>query len=126
MQGQASLCCPLVECSGDAIGGLGGSILAADVETAQLLLIDDKHRPHEIILYNVLFVLDSPMNLISPQRWAHESAIKERANKGTFFCNFGDESIFVWSNIRCKKTIFNDPATNLHILQCKDINYETV
>ena len=66
------------------------------------------------------------MNLMSPQRWAQENVIKERTIIGTFFCNIGNESIFVWSNIRCEKTIFNDPATNLHILKCKDINYGTV
>ena len=110
---------PLVKCSGVEIGGLGGSISAAGVGTIQLSIVDDQHRPHNIILHNVLYVPESPVNLISPQRWTQESVMKEGANKGTFFCNFGDESIFVSNKRQYMKTIFNDPVTNLPILQCK-------
>ena len=113
---------PLVKCSGVEIGGLGGSISAAGVGTIQLSIVDDQHRPHNIILHNVLYVPESPVNLISPQRWTQESVMKEGANKGTFFCNFGDESIFVSNKRQYMKTIFNDPVTNLNIHK-KDLKF---
>ena len=116
----------LLKCTGVKIGGLGGSVSAKGVGSVQLSIIDDQHRSHNIILHNVLYVPDSPVNLISPQRWAQESVMKEGTSKGTFFCNFGDESIFVWNNRQYMKTIFNDPANNLPVLQCKGSNEDTV
>ena len=117
---------PLVKCSGVEIGGLGGSVSAKGVGTVKLCIIDDQHRPHDIILHNVLYVPDSPVNLLSPQRWAQESTMKEGSCKGTFFCSFGDESIFVWNKRQYMKTIFNDPLNNLPILQCKGANEDVV
>ena len=71
------------------------------------------------------YVPESPINFISPQRWAQESDTKEGSNKGTFFCNFGDESFF-WNKIQYMKTIFNDPANNFPVLQYKGTNEDVV
>lgn len=57
----------LVKCNGVEIDGIGGSVTAKGVGTIKLSLIDDQHRPHNIILHNVLYVPSSPVNLISPQ-----------------------------------------------------------
>ena len=52
--------------------------------------------------------------------------MKEGSNKGTSFCNLGDESIFVWNQRKYMKTIFNNPATNLPVLQCKGNNEDSL
>ena len=116
----------LVKCKGVEISWLGGSVSAKGVGTTKLSLINDQHRSHNILLHNVLYVPASLVNLISPQRWAQESDMKEGSNKGIFFCNFGDEAIFVWNQRKYMKSIFNDPDTNLPVLQCKDNDEDTL
>ena len=74
----------------------------------------------------MLYVPESPVNLIRPQKCAQESAMKEDYNKGTFFCDFGDEFIYVWNKQYYIKTVSNDPTTNLPVLQCKDTNEDIV
>ena len=116
----------LVKCNGVIIREIGGSVVAKGVGIIQLSIIDDQHRYHNIIPHNILYVPEYHGTLICPQRWAQESDMKERSNKEMLFCNFGGESIFVWNERKHMKTIFNDPATNFPVLQCKVANEDIV
>ena len=55
------------------IQGVGGKVKVTGVGTIKIRIVDDDGITHELLIHNVLYVPESPVNLLSPQRWSEQS-----------------------------------------------------
>ena len=97
---------------GVTLRGIGGEIHAHGVGTVKLRMTDDNGDLVDLIIHNVLYIPESPMNLISPQKLGTRSA-----DDGIepFIYTEGPNTLFGWDK-QVMKTVHHSPTFNLPLL----------
>ena len=86
----------IMPCPKINIKGIGGQLNAKGYGTIKFKIVDDHGKTHEMLVHNVLHVLDSPVNLLSPQKLARDD--EYNGISGTCFLTCGNSSHFIWNN----------------------------
>ena len=93
------------------IQGVGGKVKVTGVGSLKFRIIDDDGVTHDLLIHNVLYVPESPVNLISPQRWSETSTNLD----GT-----GGVTILFWDNKQFTKLIPHNPDLKIPIMTVND------
>ena len=102
----------ITKCHHINIQGLNSKVKATGYGTISFTVLDDSGQLHKMIVNNVLYVPEAPINLLSPQRWSQTSDDK----RGTLEATFGYETIMVWGDQQYMKTIQHHPDLNIPLL----------
>ena len=71
-------------CRNVKIQGVGVNIKATGFGTIKIRVIDDNGAIHSMLIHNVLYVPEAPLNLLSPQKWARGQGTNRKAFEATF------------------------------------------
>ncbi len=91
------------------IKGMGGRIKVRGYGTIKIRVVDDMNDECDLIITNVLYVPESPTNLLSPQLWSELSA----KPSGTGEITVGGTTILFWDGNSHTKTITHHPHIKL-------------
>ena len=98
------------------IQGVGGKVKVTGVGSIKFRITDDDDVTHDLLIHNVLYVPESPVNLISPQRWSETSTNPE----GTGEITTGGVTILFWDNKQFTKLIPHHPDLKIPIMTVND------
>lgn len=101
-------------CNNIFVQGVGGKIEVEGYGSITLRITDDDNVKHDIIIHNVLYVPNSPANLISPQRWSQGS------NAGTGEITVEGSTLLFWNNRTATKLIPHHPELGIPIMSVND------
>ena len=98
------------------VQGIGGKTKVTGYGTIKIRLIDDTGRKHDLLISNVLYVPESPTNLISPQKWSLSCEDKN----GTGELTGGESTILFWDKKQFFKFIPHHPQMGIPIITVND------
>ena len=99
---------------GMSLNGIGGSIAVHGVGSISIRVTDDNGEAHSLILHNVLYVPDSPANLISPQKLTEG---QDPTMALSAYCvTWNSTTVFAWANSAYSRTLHHRQEANLPIL----------
>ena len=93
------------------VKGIGGKTKVRGYGTIAINVIDDDDRECDLIISNVLYVPDSPANLISPQLWSE--CVEILSDTGDF--TVGGTTIMFWNENKYSKLIQHHPELKIPI-----------
>ena len=102
-------------CPHISLRGVGGNIQASGLGSIKFRVHDDDGNKHDLIIHNVLYVPECPINLISPQLLS--SSCKSSRLKDAGLLTYQDMTIFFWENMTFTKTIHHQAGVGIPILQ---------
>ena len=91
--------------------GIGNKTVAAGIGSIKITLTDEEGADHEKILRNIIYLPDTPKNLIS----IHRCGMDNKDNCEIFTCP--DHSIFFWDHDASKKIIQHPSNCPISIMQ---------
>ena len=100
--------------------GVGGTVNAIDYGTIRVNIHDDEGIKHTFTIYNVLYVPDAPMNLLSPQKWIAGLPDAERLTRGAMMITMDDITMLLWGKRRFLTTIHHRLSIGLPIIAVND------
>ena len=103
-------------CKNLFVQGVGGSIKASGYGTIKVRVTCDRGRRHDLIIHNVIYLPESPVNLLSPQKWAAGSTDPT----GTGEVTVGDTTLLFWNERRYTKLIPHHPELGIPIMSVND------
>ena len=98
------------------VQGVGGQIRASGYGTIKIRIMDDDEKYHDIIIHNVLYVPQSPVNLLSPQKWSKFS----KSKCGTGEMTVGDTTLLFWDERKYSKVVPHHPELGIPIMTVND------
>ncbi len=98
------------------VKGVGGEIAVHGVGTIKIRITDDAGSKHDLIIHNVLYVPESPANLLSPQRWSKMSANP----MGTGEITVADTTLLFWDDRKYSKVVPHHPELGIPIMSVND------
>ena len=103
-------------CTNIYIQGVGGRTRVQGYGSIKLRVHDDDGILHELIINEVLYVPNSPTNLLSPQRWSQCS----KDPKGTGEITVNGTTILFWNGTKHSKVITHHPQLGIPIMSIND------
>lgn len=103
-------------CNNIFVQGVGGKAKASGYGTVKLRVCDDDERPYDLLIHNVIYLPDSPINLISPQRWSKDTENPH----GTGEITVGGATLLFWKNHKASKLIPHHPEMGIPIMTFND------
>ena len=100
------------------IKGIGGQLDATGYGTIKFNILNDHGKTHELVVHNVLYVPNSPVNLFSPQRFARDD--ESNGMNGTCSLTGGTNSHFIWNHSKYIKSIHHPMQWSLPILHVNE------
>ena len=94
---------------------MSGKIKVTGYGTIKIKVTDDNGKKHDLIIHNVLYVPQSPINLISPQKWS-----QGMHDNGTGEITVGDATLLFWDNHKFTKLIPHQPDYGIPIMSVND------
>ena len=94
---------------------MSGKIKVTGYGTIKIKVTDDNGKKHDLIIHNVLYVPQSPINLISPQKWS-----QGMHDNGTGEITVGDATLLFWDNRKYTKLIPHQPEYGIPIMSVND------
>jgi hypothetical protein len=101
-------------CKNVYVQGVGGKIDVQGYGTIKIRITDDDGVKHDLIIHNVLYVPDSPANLLSPQRWSQGS------NAGIGEITVEGSTLLFWNDRKATKLIPHHPEMGIPIMSVND------
>jgi hypothetical protein len=102
------------KCHNIFVQGVGGKISVEGYGTIKIRIVDDDNAKHDLLIHNVLYVPDSPANLLSPQRWSQGS------NSGTGEITVEGSTLLFWNDRKSTKLIPHHPELGIPIMSVND------
>ena len=106
----------ITECDNIYVQGIGGKTKVTGYGTIKIRVVDDCGRKHDLLISNVLYVPESPTNLISPQKWSSSCEDKD----GTGELTGGESTILFWDKKKIFKFIPHHPQMGIPIIMVND------
>ena len=106
----------LKDCSNIFIQGVGGRTRVQGYGSIKLRVTDNSNQLHELIINDVLYVPDSPTNLLSPQRWSQDSSNP----KGTGEITVSGTTVLFWNDTKTTKLVIHHPELGIPIISIND------
>ena len=103
-------------CKNLYVQGVGGRIKASGYGTVKLRVIDDDNKPYDLMIHNVIYLPESPINLLSPQRWSSGSDNLT----GTGEITVGNATLLFWNDRKTTKLIPHHPDLGIPIMSVND------
>ena len=100
------------------IKGVGGRIKVKGYGTIKIRVTDDASQDCDLVIGNVLYVPESPTNLLSPQLWSDSSSNKI----GTGEMTIGGVTMLFWDNHKHTMMVPHHPELKLPIIVANDGN----
>jgi Retroviral aspartyl protease. len=101
------------------LNGIGSQIKAEGYGTVKLRVFDDNGQLHHLVIHDVLYVPDSPANLLSPQKLTSGRPSSEC--NSAFTITSGDTTVLIWDNGRFQRTITHCKGiADIPLLQVND------
>jgi hypothetical protein len=98
------------------VQGVGGKIKASGYGTIKVRITCDEGMRHDLIVHNVIYLPESPVNLLSPQKWSQGS----KDVNGTGEITVGESTLLFWDNKSSTKLIPHHPELGIPIMS---VNY---
>jgi hypothetical protein len=98
------------------IQGVGGKIKVTGYGNIKIRVTDDDDKLHDLLIHDVLYVPESPTNLISPQQWSQSS----HNPKGTGEITIGGTTVLFWDNHKYSKVVPHHPTLGIPIISVND------
>ena len=98
------------------IQGVGGKVKVTGYGSIKLRVTDDEGVKHDLIIHNVLYVPESPVNLLSPQKWS-QSCLDP---SGTGELTVGDTTLLFWNERKATKLIPHHPELGIPIMSVNE------
>lgn len=98
------------------VQGVGGKIKASGYGTVKLRISDDEGKPYDLLIHNVIYLPNSPINLISPQRWSKDTGNPH----GTGEITVGGNTLLFWNDHKASKLIPHHPEMGIPIMTFND------
>jgi hypothetical protein len=105
-------------CPHISLQGVGGKVQASGIGSIKLRVRDDEGTPHDLIIPNVLFVPECPINLLSPQQLS--SLDKKSPLQDAGILTVKDTTIFFWKNMQFSSTIYHQSGVGIPILHVNE------
>ncbi len=103
-------------CNHISVQGISGSTGVEGYGSIKIRVMDDDRKTHALIIHNVLYVPDSPINLISPQEWAKGSDDVY----GTGEVTVGGTTLLFWNDKKYSKLIPHHAELGIPIMSVND------
>lgn len=103
-------------CKNVYVQGVGGKVKASGYGSVKMRILDDEGKLYDLIIHNVIYLPDSPINLISPQRWSEGS----KDSTGTGEITIGGTTLLFWNNKQSTKIIPHHPELGIPIMSFND------
>ena len=100
------------------IKGINGQLDTTGYGTIKFNFLNDDGKTHELVVHNVLYVPNSPVNLFSPQKFARDD--ESNGVNGTCLLTGGNDSHFIWNHSKYIKTIHHSMQESLPILHVNE------
>ena len=94
------------------IKGVGGKVKVRGYGSIKVTVTDDNSNECDLVISNVLYVPESPTNLLSPQLWSETSS----KPTGTGEMTIGGLTMLFWNNHEHTKMVPHHPELKLPIL----------
>ena len=98
------------------VQGVGGQLKAYGYGTIKIRVTCDDGKQHDLLVHNVIYLPESPVNLLSPQKWSLGST---NVN-GTGEITVGDTTLLFWNNRQTTKLIPHHPELGIPIMSIND------
>ena len=105
--------CPNVQ-----LRGVSGTIQASGIGSIKFRIRDDDGKSHDLIIHDVIYVPECPINLISPQLLS--SGPKKDKLQDAGLLTFQDTTIFFWDTMTYTKTIHHQAEVGIPILHVNE------
>ena len=96
--------------------GIGGKTLVSGCGTIKVRITDDAGRKHNVNINDVLYVLESPTNLISPQQWSSDTD----EPSGTGEVTISGSTLLFWEQKKYSKFVPHHPQMKIPIITVND------
>jgi hypothetical protein len=103
-------------CKNVYVQGVGGSIKASGYGSVKMRIEDDKGKAFDLLIHNVIYLPESPINLISPQRWSGGSDDPT----GTGELTIDGTTLLFWNKRNSTKIIPHHPELGIPIMTFND------
>jgi hypothetical protein len=104
------------ECKNVYVQGVGGKIKASGYGSVKMRILDDEGKLFDLVIHNVIYLPDSPINLISPQRWSEGT----KHPTGTGELTIGGTTLLFWNQRKSTKIIPHHPELGIPIMSFND------
>jgi hypothetical protein len=98
------------------VQGVAGKVQVTGDGTIKLRITDDDGLEHDLLVHNVLYVPESPINLISPQRWLQGT----KNPNGTGEITVGESTLLFWDDRKYTKLIPHQPSLGIPVMSVND------
>ena len=103
-------------CKNVYVQGVGGRIKASGYGSVKMRIEDDQGKAFDLLIHNVIYLPDSPINLISPQRWSGGS----KDPTGTGELTIDGTTLLFWNERKSTKIIPHHPELGIPIMTFND------
>ena len=103
-------------CKNLFVQGVGGKIKASGYGSIKIRVTDDENKLNDLIIHNVIYLPESPVNLLSPQKWSLGS---EDVN-GTGEITVGSSTLLFLDKTKKTKYIPHHPDLGIPIMSVND------
>jgi hypothetical protein len=103
-------------CKNLLVQGVGGHLKASGYGTIKIRITCDEGNTHDLLIHNVIYLPESPVNLLSPQKWS----LGNNDEKGTGEITVGDSTLLFWNNKQATKLIPHHPDLGIPIMTIND------
>ena len=103
-------------CKNIYIQGVAGKVKVTGYGTIKLRITDDNGQLHDMIIHNVLYVPESAINLLSPQRWSQGDDNSNETGEITV----GNATLLFWNDRQSTKLIPHQPEMGIPIMSVND------
>ena len=100
------------------VKGVGGKINVKGYGTIKIQVVDDDNDLCDLVILNVLYVPECPMNLLSPQLWLECTDKPERIGEVTI----GGMTVMFWDGKKFTKLVPHHPELKMPIFTTEDGN----
>ena len=98
------------------VQGVGGKIKASGYGSIKVRVTDDDGKLHDLLIHNVIYLPESPVNLLSPQKWS----IGSNNPTGTGEITAGKATLLFWNDTKTTKYIPHHPELGIPIMSVND------
>jgi hypothetical protein len=103
-------------CKNVYVQGVGGKIKASGYGSIKMRISDDDGKVSDLLIHNVIYLPESPINLISPQRWSQGS----KDPSGTGELTTDGTTLLFWNQMKSTKIIPHHPELGIPIMSFND------